>query len=195
MEIYYKIVIGILYVCFGYIRYNYHKIYKQNKETILFRKFFKREKQLVLWVAIVFNSTYLLYWFTPILAWATLLPFVVRIVGVLLSFSGLYLFWFTHKALGTNWSPLLEVKKEHKLITTGIYKHIRHPMYTAILVFTLGLGLISANLVVLLLPLIIFSILCYVRISDEEGMMISWFGDEYILYKRKTGMLFPKFRK
>lgn len=195
MEIYYKIVIGILYVCFGYIRYNYHKIYKQNKETILFRKFFKREKQLVLWVAIVFNSTYLLYWFTPILAWATLLPFVVRIVGVLLSFSGLYLFWLTHKALGVNWSPLLEVKKEHKLITTGIYKHIRHPMYTAILVFTLGLGLISANLVVLLLPLIIFSILCYVRISDEEGMMISWFGDEYILYKRKTGMLFPKFRK
>lgn len=195
MEIYYKIVIGILYVCFGYIRYNYHKIYKQNKETILFRKFFKREKQLVLWVVIVFNSTYLLYWFTPILAWATLLPFVVRIVGVLLSFSGLYLFWLTHKALGVNWSPLLEVKKEHKLITTGIYKHIRHPMYTAILVFTLGLGLISANLVVLLLPLIIFSILCYVRISDEEGMMISWFGDEYILYKRKTGMLFPKFRK
>lgn len=195
MEIYYKIVIGILYVCFGYIRYNYHKIYKQNKETILFRKFFKREKQLVLWVAIVFNSTYLLYWFTPILAWATLLPFVVRIVGVLLSFSGLYLFWLTHNALGTNWSPLLEVKKEHKLITTGIYKHIRHPMYTAILVFTLGLGLISANLVVLLLPLIIFSILCYVRISDEEGMMISWFGDEYVLYKRKTGMLFPKFRK
>ena len=195
MEIYYKIVIGILYVCFGYIRYNYHKIYKQDKETILFRKFFKREKQLVLWVAIVFNSTYLLYWFTPILAWATLLPFVVRIVGVLLSISGLYLFWLTHNALGTSWSPLLEVKKEHKLITTGIYKHIRHPMYTAILVFTLGLGLISANLVVLLLPLIIFSILCYVRISDEEGMMISWFGDEYILYKRKTGMLFPKFRK
>lgn len=195
MEIYFKIVIGILYVCFGYIRYNYQKTYKQNQATILFRKFFKREKQLVLWVAIVFNSTYLLYWFTPLLAWATLLPFMIRVTGVVISTYGLYLFWLTHKALGANWSPLLEVRKEHKLITTGIYKHIRHPMYTAILLFTLGLGLISANLVVLLLPLIVFCVLCYIRISDEENMMISWFGDDYILYQRRTGMLFPRFKK
>lgn len=195
MEIYFKVVIGMLYVCFGYIRYNYQKTYKQNQETILFRKFFKREKQLVLWVGIAFNGTYLLYWFTPLLAWATVLPFVLRIAGVIISVYGLYLFWVTHKALGANWSPLLEVRKRHQLITTGIYKYIRHPMYTAISVFTGGLGLISANLIVLLLPLIMFSFLCYIRIRDEEGMMISWFGDDYILYMRKTGKFFPKLRK
>lgn len=195
MEIYFKIVIGILYVCFGYIRFNYQKTYKQNEETILFRKFFKREKRLVLWVSIVFNSTYILYWFSPFLNWATILPFAFRVMGVIISIYGLYLFWLTHKTLGANWSPLLEVRKEHKLITTGIYKHIRHPMYTAIFLFTVGLGLISANFMVLLLPVITFSILCYIRIGDEEGMMVSWFGDEYILYKRNTGKFFPKFRK
>lgn len=195
MEIYFKVAVGILYVCFGYIRYTYQKKYKQNQETILFRKYFKREKCLVLLVGIVFNCTYLLYWFTPLFSWATVLSLLVRAFGLIIATYGLYLFWLTHKTLGENWSPLLEVRKEHQLITTGIYKHIRHPMYTSIFILVIGLGMLSGNILVVMLPLVMFYILYHMRVKDEEGMMVSWFGDEYILYKRRMGALLPKLRK
>ena len=65
-------------------------------------------------------------------------------------------------------------------------------MYTALYLFIIGAGAISANVLLLVVPFITFSVLCYIRISDEEKMMINWFGDEYWLYKNKTGMFLPK---
>ena len=104
LEIYFKITIGILYVCLGYIRFLYRKPYQQVKKTILYRIHLKREKKLVAMVAWGFNVPYIVYLFTP---------------------------WFDGATL-------------------------------------------------------------QIRISDEEKMMINWFGDEYWLYKNKTGMFLPK---
>ena len=59
--------------------------------------------------------------FHPALAW----------LGVLMFAAALWLFYRTHKDLGTDWSITLVVREQHNLVTNGVYAHVRHPMYAA----------------------------------------------------------------
>jgi protein-S-isoprenylcysteine O-methyltransferase Ste14 len=54
------------------------------------------------------------------------------VVGVMCLVIGLWLFSRSHADLGTNWSITLEVREQHRLITEGVYRRIRHPMYLAL---------------------------------------------------------------
>ena len=192
MEVYFKITIGILYVCLGYLRFIYRKPYRTIKNNILYRKHAKREKVLVVLVGWGLWLPCAIYATTP---WLNdfVLPFgwPLRSIGIVTAFLGLVLFQQAHKALGINWSPMLEIREKHQLITQGVYKHIRHPLYAALYLFIIGIGIAAANYVVLVVPFFTFSIMCYLRIADEEKMMTSWFGNEYLLYKYKTGMFIP----
>ena len=105
----------------------------------------------------------------------------------------LYLIW-VHRHLDTQWSIALELNEDHKLITSGPYKQIRHPMYLGIFIYTLGLMLISLDLLVMIF--FGFSIwVNYRRIPEEEQMMIDEFGDEYLEYMKHSGRLLPPFRQ
>ena len=95
--------------------------------------------------------------------------------------------------LGKYWSPQLQVQKEHKIITSGPYRVIRHPIYTAMFIWVIGLALFTASLVFALLALLTIIVLI-LRIPKEEKMMIEQFGDEYKKYMQITGRFFPRFR-
>jgi protein-S-isoprenylcysteine O-methyltransferase Ste14 len=104
-----------------------------------------------------------------------------------------YLIW-VHRHLDTQWSIALELNEDHKLITSGPYKQIRHPMYLGIFIYTTGLMLISVDLLVMIF--FGFSIwVNYRRIPEEEQMMIDEFGDEYLEYIKHSGRLLPPFRQ
>ena len=104
----------------------------------------------------------------------------------------IFLIW-VHRHLDRQWSIALELQEDHKLITTGPYKKIRHPMYLVIFIYTFGLILISADLLVAIF--FGFSIWAnYQRIPDEEQMMIERFGDEYREYMKHSGKLIPPLR-
>ena len=60
---------------------------------------------------------------------------------------GLWLFHRSHADLGTNWSISLDVRENHRLITSGIYCRIRHPMYLALLIYAAGQTLVVPNYV------------------------------------------------
>ena len=77
-----------------------------------------------------------------------------------------------------------------KLVSTGIYRYIRHPQYTGLMLLSLGMMIEWATLPLLVLfPVMI---VVYVRLARrEEKDMISEFGDEYIEYKQRTSMFFP----
>lgn len=45
---------------------------------------------------------------------------------------GLIIFWLSHQSLAEYWSVMLELKEHHRLMTHGIFRRIRHPMYLAI---------------------------------------------------------------
>jgi len=73
------------------------------------------------------------------------MPAWSRWLGVALGIVSLQLFGWTHHALGRNWSTRLVIKEGHSLVTSGPYRWVRHPMYTAIFGSWLAIFLLSAN--------------------------------------------------
>src|SRR6266853_5401877 len=102
--------------------------------------------------------------------------------GVMCLVIGLWLFYRSHADLGTNWSITLEVREQHRLITQGVYRRIRHPMYLALALYSIGQALVIPNLVAGPSNLIAFAILLALRVRAEERMMVEEFGDEYAAY-------------
>jgi protein-S-isoprenylcysteine O-methyltransferase Ste14 len=102
------------------------------------------------------------------------------------------LFWtWTQLALGKDWSPQLQLRDNHHLVTTGPYAHIRHPMYTAITGCGVGLALVGASWIFVALVMLVVVGLA-LRIPQEEKMLINEFGDEYQAYRLRTGSLLPR---
>ncbi len=62
-------------------------------------------------------------------------------LGILVAAVSLVMFQLTHRALGRNWSVSLDVREGHQLITDGIYRRIRHPMYSAFWLWALAQAL------------------------------------------------------
>ena len=93
------------------------------------------------------------------------------VAGVMCFVIGLWLLYRSHADLGTNWSVTLEVREQHRLITQGIYRRIRHPMYFALVVYSLGQALVIPNWVAGPANLVAFTILFALRVHAEEQMM------------------------
>jgi protein-S-isoprenylcysteine O-methyltransferase Ste14 len=111
--------------------------------------------------------------------------------GVLCLAIGLWLFYRSHADLGKNWSVTLEVHEDHRLVTQGVYRRIRHPMYLALGLYSIGQALIIPNWVAGPANLVAFAILFAFRIRAEERMMIDRFGADYAAYSARTSRLIP----
>ncbi|TCT07585.1 protein-S-isoprenylcysteine O-methyltransferase [Aquabacter spiritensis] len=111
--------------------------------------------------------------------------------GVLVFLAALWLFWRTHKALGRQWSVTLELRDAHRLITSGVYARVRHPMYSAFFLWALAQALLLPNLLAGFSGLIGFGILFFLRVGEEEAMMREAFGAEYDAYCARTKRVVP----
>ena len=121
------------------------------------------------------------------------LPDWVRVIGLIGFLLGTFMQSWAHIALKTNWSPLLEIKEKQKLITSGPYKHIRHPMYTGFWLWAVFQGMVLSNWLIMVVGILSFALMYFMRIKYEEQLMIQAFGKEYKDYMKRTGRLFPKF--
>ena len=115
-------------------------------------------------------------------------------LGVILILLALLVFWRSHADLGLNWSPTLEIRTEHKLITNGIFGYIRHPMYASQWIWVIAQPLLIQNWLAGFLDLFVFIAFYFLRVRAEEKMMLDTFGDEYREYMNKTGAVFPKLK-
>ncbi|MBL7959324.1 isoprenylcysteine carboxylmethyltransferase family protein, partial [bacterium] len=132
--------------------------------------------------------------FTPVLSFADyIMPPVVSWFGIILMPIALWLFWRSHADLGSNWSVTLEIRQGHELVTDGVYKYIRHPMYAAIWLFGLGQGLLLQNWLAGWSALLGFAIMYFIRTPQEEKMMCDFFGQAYLQYMQRTKRIFPLF--
>jgi protein-S-isoprenylcysteine O-methyltransferase Ste14 len=137
----------------------------------------------------------LLYLFTPWLGFAEYpLPEWALWCGTALMIGALWLFWRSHADLGRNWSLSLEVRKDHRLITHGVYRSVRHPMYAAIFLWSIAQGLLLQNWLAGWSSFATFTIMYILRTPREEKMMCDFFGQEYRDYMEQTGRLFPRIR-
>lgn len=116
-------------------------------------------------------------------------------LGVLVAVASLVMFHLTHKALGRNWSVSLDIREKHKLVTDGVYRGVRHPMYTAFWLWAIAQALLLPNWVAGLSGIVGFGTLYALRVRREEELMVGAFGEEYRDYMRRTGRLVPPILK
>jgi protein-S-isoprenylcysteine O-methyltransferase Ste14 len=117
----------------------------------------------------------------------------LRCLGTLFAFIGVVLWIYSQAVLDKYWSPQLQVQNEHKIITSGPYRVMRHPIYTSMFIWVIGLAIFTANIGFALIALLTI-IGLILRVPKEEKMMIEHFGDEYKKYMQITGSIFPRFR-
>ena len=115
-------------------------------------------------------------------------------VGVAVLAGSLAIFWRGHADLGINWSPSLEIRERHELISRGIYGVIRHPMYASLLLWAIAQPLLLHNYITGLLGPLAFALFYALRVGPEERMMLDTFGAQYQRYMAEVGGIVPKLR-
>lgn len=118
------------------------------------------------------------------------LPEWARWLGVgmgVLCVLGIY--WL-FSSLGSGITPTSATRREHRLVTTGIYRYIRHPLYTFGSALFVSFGLMADNWFIALLGILAFMLMA-ARTSKEEANLIAQFGDEYRTYMKRTGKFLP----
>jgi protein-S-isoprenylcysteine O-methyltransferase Ste14 len=135
--------------------------------------------QFILFVAYLFQISKIDFAFPD---WLKFVGLFISVVGIIISLAALL-------TLNKNLSPFPTPKQGAELIQSGIYKYIRHPIYSGILFFTLGFSIYSENTLRLLIfftLLILFSF----KAAYEEKLLLDKFPN-YADYKKTTGMFLP----
>ena len=112
-------------------------------------------------------------------------------VGVLLTALGVGISVWARLSLGANWSGMVTLKKGHELVRKGLYRWIRHPIYTGILLGFVGTALIKGH-VRSWVGLAILWTSFYFKARREERFLRQEFGEGFEEHARRTGMFLPK---
>ena len=137
----------------------------------------------------------LAYILTPHLNFANyVLPDPVAWLGALLIAASLLLLWRSHSDLGVNFALTPGVHGEQSLVKKGVYRSVRHPMYTSLWLWAFSMPLLLHNLVAGAIFLVVFGSFYVARVPIEEAHMAEKFGDEYKEYMEETGRLLPRLK-
>ena len=117
---------------------------------------------------------------------------IVGWAGLALLVAGVAVRWRAIYTLGKFFTGTVLIREDHRLLRTGIYKHVRHPAYTGALLAHLGLGLSFTNWFSLGFGVLPYAAAAAYRIRVEERALREAFGDEYETYARVTKRLIPK---
>ncbi len=113
-------------------------------------------------------------------------------VGITLMLAGILIRWAAIYTLGRYFTRRVTILEGHRIIRSGLYKHLRHPSYLGYLLGNLGLGVAFANwlsVATIFVPILGASLY---RIRVEEQVLLESFGGEYVEYARCTKRLIPK---
>ncbi len=116
----------------------------------------------------------------------------LRNIGIVLGYLGTIFIILSLIKLGKVYTATLNIMNGHKLVQNGIYKYIRHPIYTGFILLHLGVTLALSNLIVTFVWIGGLCIFLWHRVPKEEELLEYYFKDEYKQYKARTGMFFPK---
>jgi len=167
-------------------------IHRSAKAKAIESRIGPREKVLVALVALGLLVAPILWLTTSLWDFAERAASPASLVAGLVAYAlGLWLLVRTHVDLGRNWSNTLQIKEGHTLITEGVYRRVRHPMYSALLLHALGQALVIPNWVAGPAFLVAFALLVALRLGPEERMLLDCFGPAYADYRARTRRLVP----
>jgi protein-S-isoprenylcysteine O-methyltransferase Ste14 len=115
----------------------------------------------------------------------------IAIVGAALVAVGVGFAIWARRHIGKNWSGTVTIKQEHELIRTGPYAHIRHPIYTGILLAVAGTA-IAIGEYRAIVALAVIGIGFVVKAKREESFLATQFGPAFDEHRRQTGFFLPR---
>jgi protein-S-isoprenylcysteine O-methyltransferase Ste14 len=114
----------------------------------------------------------------------------IRLTGTIITLLGLGFAVWARVHLGKYWSSMPAIRVDHKLIRTGPYSVVRHPIYTGILFGFAGTAIIIGDLLALVAFFLILATYLW-KIWMEEKYLQEEFGDAYARYKKEVPALIP----
>lgn len=114
----------------------------------------------------------------------------LRYFGILLLWGGVAFAIWARYHIGEYWSARVAVKEDHRIIDSGPYAHVRHPIYSGILLGLIGTALAVGNWRAVITFAVILIVLI-LKARAEEKLLTEQLGDSYVEYKKRTGMLVP----
>ncbi len=129
--------------------------------------------------------------FSPVVDGQYVLNLILQMLAVAIAISSVWLAMSAIKELGKQWSLAARLVENHKLITTGVYQTVRHPIYTAMLGMLVATGLVYSHWIALVVSVIVFIIGTKIRTNLEEGLLRDAFGREFEDWKAKVPGLIP----
>jgi protein-S-isoprenylcysteine O-methyltransferase Ste14 len=167
-----------------------------SKEKIALMKISWPERLVLVSIVLGVWAVPLIYIFTD---WLEALDYDLAggmgVLGILLFIFGLWLRFRAQKDLEGNWSPSLVIWDNHTLVTEGIYRWIRHPLYSSLWMWGISQPLLLQNWVAGWVGMVAVALVYFIRRPREEAMMGTHFGEDYQSYKNQTGSIFPKLKK
>lgn len=121
-------------------------------------------------------------------------PACARAVAVGVGLAALALLVWTHLTLKEEFTSTLALRSDHRLITTGPYRYVRHPMYSAYFALFLAAGTFTRSWLIGGLGISVIGTLMTTRLAREEAMLQKRFGLLYVEYASNTGRFLPRLR-
>jgi protein-S-isoprenylcysteine O-methyltransferase Ste14 len=118
--------------------------------------------------------------------------YVIGSLGLLFLVAGITIRWTAVYTLGKYFTGTVLIKTDHRLIRTGLYKHVRHPAYAGALLAHLGIGLSFSNWFTLGFSSIPYFVAALYRMRVEEDALADAFGSEYLNYAKTAKRLIPR---
>jgi len=110
--------------------------------------------------------------------------------GVILCIAGLSFCIWARAILGRNWSGAVTLKEGHELIERGPYQLVRHPIYTGLLAMFLGTVMVLGHMAGIA-GFVLVSVSFWIKLSDEERIMLKQFPDQYAAYQQRVKRIIP----
>jgi len=114
------------------------------------------------------------------------------VTGLLLTAIGVAISIWARLSLGSNWSGMVTLKNNHELIRTGLYRWIRHPIYSGILLGMIGTAMIRGQLRGVIGIVVVLAAF-YFKARREERFLREEFGAQFDEHAKVTGMFLPRF--
>ena len=115
---------------------------------------------------------------------------VIAWAGAALCVAGLAFCIWARVTLGRNWSGAVTLKEEHELIERGPYRLVRHPIYTGLIAMCLATAIVLGH-VGGIIGLVLVFISFWIKLSDEERVMLKQFPDQYAAYQQRVKRIIP----
>jgi len=115
------------------------------------------------------------------------------VLGVVCIWAGIGLAVWARYHLAEYWSARVTIKEDHKLIRTGPYTHLRHPIYSGLVLATIGTALVIDRWRCVIGFCLVLAGYC-LKARKEEAMLHQQFGEAFQEHRKHTGFLIPRFR-